>query len=77
MVDRDKAARLLGELTGCLADLRRYRDRVSRHELNTVRAASTRKALRERRGGMRRPAAAPSVRLAPSNGPYGRNGESR
>ncbi len=37
MVDRDKAARLLGELTGCLADLRRYRDRVTRHELNTVR----------------------------------------
>ena len=37
MVDRDKASRLLGELTGCLADLRRYRERVTRHELNTVR----------------------------------------
>jgi uncharacterized protein YutE (UPF0331/DUF86 family) len=37
MVDRDKAARLLGELTGCVADLRRYRDRISRQELNTVR----------------------------------------
>ncbi len=37
MVDRDKASRLLGELTGCLSDLRRYRDRVTRHELNTVR----------------------------------------
>jgi len=37
MVDRDKASRLLGELTGCLSDLRRYRDRVTRQELNTVR----------------------------------------
>ncbi len=37
MVDRDKASRLLGELTGCLADLKRYRDRVTRDELNTVR----------------------------------------
>ena len=37
MVDRDKASRLLGELTGCLADLRRYRDRVTRHEMNAVR----------------------------------------
>jgi uncharacterized protein YutE (UPF0331/DUF86 family) len=37
MVDRDRADRLLGELTGCLADLRRYRDRVTRQELNTVR----------------------------------------
>jgi uncharacterized protein YutE (UPF0331/DUF86 family) len=37
MVDRDKADRLLGELTGCLADLRRYRDRITRQELNTVR----------------------------------------
>jgi hypothetical protein len=36
-VDRDKADRVLGELTGCLADLRRYRERVTRHELNTVR----------------------------------------
>jgi uncharacterized protein YutE (UPF0331/DUF86 family) len=37
MVDRDKASRLLAELTGCLSDLRRYRDRVTRQELNTVR----------------------------------------
>lgn len=37
MVDRDKADRLLGELTGCLADLRRYREHVTRHDLNTVR----------------------------------------
>src|SRR5262249_50570749 len=37
MVDREKADRLLGELTGCLADLRRYRGRVTRQELNTVR----------------------------------------
>lgn len=37
MVDRDKASRLLGELTGCLADLHRYRARITRHELNTVR----------------------------------------
>jgi uncharacterized protein YutE (UPF0331/DUF86 family) len=37
MVDRDKASRLLGELTGSLADLRRYRDHVTRHALNTVR----------------------------------------
>lgn len=37
MVDRDKASRLLGELTGCLADLKRYRGRVTRQELNTVR----------------------------------------
>jgi uncharacterized protein YutE (UPF0331/DUF86 family) len=37
MVDRDKASRLLHELTGCLADLRRYRARVTRAELNTVR----------------------------------------
>jgi uncharacterized protein YutE (UPF0331/DUF86 family) len=37
MVDRDKASRLLGELTGCLADLRRYSVRVTREELNTVR----------------------------------------
>jgi uncharacterized protein YutE (UPF0331/DUF86 family) len=37
MVDRDKATRLLGELTGCLADLKRYHARVTREELNTVR----------------------------------------
>lgn len=37
MVDHDKASRLLNELTGCLSDLRRYRDRVTRTELNTVR----------------------------------------
>ena len=37
MVDRDKASRLLDELTGCLSDLRRYRERVTRQELNTVR----------------------------------------
>jgi len=37
MVDRDKASRLLHELTACLADLRRYRVRVTREELNTVR----------------------------------------
>jgi uncharacterized protein YutE (UPF0331/DUF86 family) len=37
VVDRDKASRLLGELTGCLADLRRYGARVTREELNTVR----------------------------------------
>jgi uncharacterized protein YutE (UPF0331/DUF86 family) len=37
MVDRDKADRLLGELTACLSDLRRYRGQVTRQELNTVR----------------------------------------
>lgn len=42
MVDRDKADRLLCELTGCLADLKRYRDRVTRPSIakEHVRAAA-------------------------------------
>jgi hypothetical protein len=56
MVDRDKASRLLQELTGCLADLRRYRARVTREELNTVRdtaAHGVAGALRGSPGGRR------------------------
>ncbi len=37
MVDRDKARRLLSELLGCVADLKRYRERVTRDELRTSR----------------------------------------
>lgn len=37
MVDRDKARRLLNELTACVSDLKRYRDRTTRHELETHR----------------------------------------
>ena len=37
MVDRDKASRLLGELTACLADLKRYRVTVTREQLTAVR----------------------------------------
>jgi uncharacterized protein YutE (UPF0331/DUF86 family) len=37
MVHRDKARRLLNELTACVSDLKRYRDRVTQHELQTNR----------------------------------------
>lgn len=37
MVDRDKARRLLSELTGCLADLERYREHVTAEELRKSR----------------------------------------
>jgi len=37
MVDRDKARRLLTELTACISDLKRYRDRIARSDLETSR----------------------------------------
>lgn len=39
MVDRDKAGRLLEELSGCLSDLRRYRNELSREDLSIRRDA--------------------------------------